>query len=79
MISSNSWLLLQVAMSRFEAEEYINDRYRAMEERLAVSELAWCGRHESSCSDILISRFIALSADRAQEVEQAPHPCGKGG
>jgi hypothetical protein len=31
-------MLMQVAMSRFEAEEYINDRYRAMEERLAVSE-----------------------------------------
>jgi hypothetical protein len=38
MANANTQGLSQVAMSRFEAEEYINDRYKAMEERLAVSE-----------------------------------------
>lgn len=41
MVNADVVVLLQVAMSRFEAEEFINDRYTAMEQRLAVSGACW--------------------------------------
>jgi hypothetical protein len=71
--------LLQVAMSRFEAEEYINDRYKAMEERLAVSGVRWMLLEREKLFRHTDQAIVCPPADCAQEAEQAPHPCGEGG
>jgi hypothetical protein len=60
---------LQVPMSRFEPEEYVNDRYAAIEERLAVRRVAmtachlWIRLSTSSCA--------AGCAEAAQQAHDA--------
>jgi hypothetical protein len=53
----------QVPMSRFEPEEYVNDRYKAMEDRLAVSmAMLSCGGASVRDSDIVLSCRSSESA-----------------
>lgn len=61
---------LQVAMSRFEPEEYINDRYKAIEDRLAVRHSLACSGQQPQSSDMLTDPWCC-SADCSPAAEQA--------
>lgn len=58
---------LQVPMSRFEPDEYVNDRYAAIEERLAV-----CGVALVPCFPIFRLSTCSCAVGCAETAQQAP-------
>ena len=61
-------------MSRFEPEEYLNDRYKAIEDRLAVSMVTFSSRQ------LVLAWVLNLfhPADHQEAHEQAIDSCRKG-